>query len=83
MLITFSLHTHSAISSFLNLLLENALESDCISSKLGDTLSELLHSHRFLVEIKSKLGLISEVLLLFNIESLGILGIQLLGNLLL
>ena len=69
------------ILGFLDLLFEDALERDRIGSKLGDTLSELLHGHRFFVEVKSELGLIIEVLLLFYVESLGILGVQLLGYL--
>lgn len=49
------------------LLLEDALKGDSISSELADTLSELLNGHLVLVEVKAEESLIIDVGLLLDV----------------
>jgi hypothetical protein len=65
----------------LQLLLEDALECDGISSELGDTLPELLNSHLLLVEVEAERGLIVDVCTLGDVQAGGRGSIQLLGHL--
>jgi hypothetical protein len=67
----------------LDLLTEDILESNSVSGKLGDTLAELLNGHLVLVEVEAELGLVVDVALLLNVQLAGVLGNELLGNLVL
>lgn len=66
--------------NLLQLLLEKVGESDGVSSKLADTLTELLDGHLVLVEVESEEGLILDVCLLGSVRSGGLLGVELGGN---
>lgn len=56
------------------------LESNSIGSELSDTVGELLGGHLVLVEVSSEDGLVIKVSLLLNVEGLGLLGEELLGD---
>jgi hypothetical protein len=62
------------------LFLEDALESDSISSELADTLSELLNSHLVLVEVEAEESLVLDVRLLLDVERRGLRSIELLRD---
>ena len=62
------------------LLLEDALEGDGIGGELADTLTELLHGHLVLVKVEAELSLVVDVALLLKVELAGILGDELLGD---
>jgi hypothetical protein len=62
------------------LFLEDALESDSISSELADTLSELLNSHLVLVEVEAEESLVFDVRLLLDVQRRGLRSIKLLGD---
>ena len=47
--------------SLLELLLEDILEGDGVSSELADTLAELVNGHGVLVEVEAEEGLVVEV----------------------
>jgi len=47
--------------SLLELLLEDILEGDGVSSELADTLAELVDGHGVLVEVEAEEGLVVEV----------------------
>lgn len=64
----------------LNLLAEDVLEGNGISRELGDTLAQLLDGHLVLVEPEAELGLIVDVALLLDVERAGVLGDELLGD---
>ena len=65
----------------LNLLAENVLEGDGVSSKLADALAELVHGHGLLVKVEAEGRLVIEVVFPLNVERRSILGIELLGHL--
>lgn len=69
--------------SLLELLLEDLLEGDGVSSKLADTLAELVDGHGVLVEVETEGGLVVEVRLLLEVELGGVGSVELLGNLVL
>ena len=62
------------------LLLEDALEGDGIGGELADTLTELLDGHLVLVEVEAEEGLIVDVGLLLEVQSSGLLSVELLGD---
>lgn len=64
----------------LDLLAQDVLERDGISSEFRDALAELLDSHLVLVEEEAELGLVVDVALLLDIERAGVLGDELLGD---
>ena len=64
----------------LDLLAQDVLESDGVSSKLGDALTELLDGHLVLVEVEAELSLVVDVGLLLKVELASILGDELLGD---
>ena len=66
--------------SLLELLLEDVLEGDSVSSELADTLAELVNGHGVLVEVEAEESLVVEVLLLLNVELGGSGSVELLGN---
>lgn len=47
--------------SLLELLLEDILKGDGVSSELADTLAELVNGHGVLVEVETEEGLVVEV----------------------
>lgn len=67
--------------SLLDLLPEDALQSNCISSKLANAFSELLNSHLFLVEIEAESRLVVDVGPLGDVQVGGSRGIEFLLNL--
>lgn len=69
--------------SLLELLLEDILKSDGVSSELADTLAELVDGHGVLVEVETEQRLVVEVRLLLEVELAGGVGVELLGNLVL
>jgi hypothetical protein len=78
-----ALHTSSTIytsSLSLNLTLQSLLQSNRISSKLADTLAELVNGHWVLVEVESEVGLVVNVRLLLDVKVGGILGLELLWD---
>lgn len=64
----------------LDLLLEQLLQSNRISSELGNTLPELLGSHSILVQLETEQSLILEIATLGNILTSGVGGVELLGD---
>jgi hypothetical protein len=64
----------------LDLLAENVLEGDGVGGEFRDTLAELLGGHLVLVEVEAELGLVVDVALLLEVEFAGILGDELLGD---
>lgn len=64
----------------LNLLSQNVLQSDGISSEFRDAFPEFLNSHCFFVEIEPEQRLVLNVRLLWDVESCGIFGVQLLRD---
>lgn len=66
--------------SLLELLLEDVLEGDSVSSELADTLAELVNGHGVLVEVEAEESLVVEVLLLLNVELGGSGSVELLGD---
>ena len=64
----------------LNLLSQNALEGNGIGGELGDTFTELLDCHLFLVEVEAEGCLVIDVRLPFDIQSGGLCGVKLLWN---
>lgn len=69
--------------SLLNLLPQDALQRNRISSELADPLAQLVHRHRLLVEVESEQRLIVEIALLLNIQALRLIPNQLLRHLVL
>lgn len=66
--------------SLLKLLLKDLLKSLGISSELANALAELVDGHGLLVEFETEQRLVVEVLLLLDVESSGVLGVELLGD---
>lgn len=64
----------------LDLLAENVLQSDGISSEFRDAFPEFLNSHCFFVKIESEQRFVLNVRLLWDVESCGIFGVQLLRD---
>jgi hypothetical protein len=64
----------------LDLLAEDVLEGDSVSSEFRDTLAELLDGHLVLVEVEAELGLVVDVALLLEVERVGAVGVELLGD---
>jgi hypothetical protein len=64
----------------LNLRLKDILESHSISSKLADTLPQLLNCHLVLVEVEAEIGFVIDVCLLLEVEGAGCRSVELLGN---
>lgn len=64
----------------LDLLLDDALEGDGISSKLGDTFSKLLDGHLFLVEVEAEESLVIQVAALGDVKVRGTGGVELLRH---
>ncbi len=64
----------------LDLLAEDVLESDGISSELGNTLTELLGGHLILVEVEAESSLVVDVGLFLDVERVGVGCIELLGD---
>lgn len=62
------------------LLLEDTLEGDSVSSELADTLSELLDGHLVLVEVEAEGSLALDVRLLLDVQGRGLRSIELLGD---
>lgn len=63
-----------------NLVLDNLLEGDGVSSKLADALAELLDSHLLLVEGEAELGLVVDESLALNVLGSGGGTVELLGD---
>jgi hypothetical protein len=63
----------------LNLLLQDALQCDGISSELADTFAQLLDGHLLLVEVKAEQGLVVDVALPLDVEAAGLRRVELLG----
>lgn len=68
------------VASLGELLLEDTLEGNGVSSELADTLTELLDGHLVLVEVEAEEGLIVDVGLLLEVQSSGLLSVELLGD---
>lgn len=64
----------------LNLLAEDVLEGDGVSSEFRNALAELLDGHLVLVEVEAEGSLVVDVALLLNVERVGVGGVELLGN---
>jgi hypothetical protein len=67
----------------LDLLAEDVLEGDGVSSEFRDTLAELLDGHLVLVEVEAELGLVVDVRLLLEVQLASVLCDELLGDLVL
>jgi hypothetical protein len=68
------------VGSLGELLLKDSLEGNGVSSELADTLTELLDGHLVLVEVEAEEGLIVDVGLLLEVQSSGLLSVELLGD---
>lgn len=68
------------VASLGELLLEDTLEGNGVSSELADTLAELLDGHLVLVEVEAEESLIVDVGLLLEVQSSGLLSVELLGD---
>lgn len=68
------------VTSLGELLLEDTLEGNGVSSELADTLTELLDGHLVLVEVEAEESLIVDVGLLLEVQSSGLLSVELLGD---
>lgn len=64
----------------MDLLAEDVLKGDGVSGEFRDTLAELLDGHLVLVEVEAEIGLVVDVGLLLDVELAGILGDELLGD---
>lgn len=64
----------------LDLLAQNVLERYSISSEFRDALAQLLNGHLVLVEVEAEVGLVVDVALLLEVERAGILGDELLRD---
>lgn len=64
----------------LNLLSEDILQRNSISSKLADSLPQLLNSHLVLVEVEAEIRLVVDVAELLDIEGAGGRGVKLLWD---
>lgn len=64
----------------LDLLAQDILERHSIGSEFRDALAQLLHGHLVLVEVEAELGLVVDVALLLQVERAGLLGDELLGD---
>jgi hypothetical protein len=62
------------------LALEERLEGLGVGSELGDTITELLDGHLVLVEVEAEESLVVDVRLLLDVETGGLGGIELLGD---
>jgi hypothetical protein len=67
----------------LELLLEDLLKGDGVSSELADALAELVDGHGVLVEVEAEETLVVEVWLLLEVELAGFRSDELLGDLVL
>ena len=63
-----------------DLVLQDVLEGDGVSSELADTLTELLDGHLVLVEVEAEQGLVVDVGLLLDVQRGGGGGVELLGD---
>ena len=63
-----------------HLLPNDALERNSVSRELADTLRQLVHRHRVLVEVESELRLILQIALLLNVQAPSIFRHQLLRH---
>ena len=64
----------------LDLLAQDVLEGDGVGGEFRDTLAELLDGHLVLVEVEAEVGLVVDVGLLLDVERAGVLGDELLGD---
>ena len=64
----------------LDLLAEDVLEGNGISSEFRDTLAELLGGHLVLVEVEAEGSLVVDVALLLDVERAGVGSIELLRD---
>jgi hypothetical protein len=72
--------SHFTHNSCLNLCLKDILKSHSISSKLADTLPQLLNCHLVLVEVEAEIGFVVDVCLFLEVKGTGFRSVELLGN---
>lgn len=64
----------------LDLLLQDALQRHGVRRELGYALPQLLDRHLLLVEVEAERRLVADVRLLFNVETMCLGRVQLLGD---
>ena len=64
----------------LDLLLDDVLEGNGVSSELADAFPELLNGHLVLVEVEAESGLVVDVGLLLEVKRAGGAGVKLLRD---
>lgn len=72
--------THRPLQHHSHLLRQEVLQLHRSGRKRRDAIPQLLHRHLLLVELEPELGLVVEVGLLLDVETVGVAGLELGGH---